>query len=250
MNLKTIGLVGFAFAVAVFIGSLALSNGWFQLEGVSVDQAGLGVILGFFGVFIAPIFVFAYVALRDANKSFKSQKPGSITFRDWLYNLIPFRPINKLIKQVFPEDQIVSKKVGLEAVLFPVPIFIVETNNNYFIDRRLQNFINPILIGLFLYLFGPVLLGKLSGVKDVSIVEFVIAMIIILMVPVTLFHLFWQVNNIEVIKKSWLTAIPNTGHLLFLYGKSKIARLSLSTDKFVNQEGEISLPFKKTFWVF
>lgn len=179
-----------------------------------------------------------------------NQKPNPITLKEWLYNLIPFRPITVLIKQVYPDDQIVSRKIGVEAKLFPVPVSIIETNNNFFIDRRLADFINSILFGLIIYFLGPVLISKFFGAKNPSSVQFMINLIVIVMIPMALFQLIWQVKNIEVIKKSWLTSHILSNHLLFLYGRSKIAKLSLSTDKFVSEEGQISLPFKKNFFVF
>lgn len=213
------------------------------------DLATIALIIMSVVIFIGVPIFFTTKAIKDAMEKFKSKKARTITLKDWLYNFIPFRPIATLIKQVYPDDRLISKKLCFELRVFPFPAFLIETNNNYFVDRRLQNLVNAILIGASLYFFGPFLLSKFSGVNDLSTIKFIINMILIIMIPATLFQLFWQVHNIEVIKKSWLTSTVNSGHLLFLYGKSKIAQLSLSTDKFVNEEGQISLPFKKYFLV-
>ena len=242
--MKSLGLIILFLFALIFLVSLAAMGGWFENSVISTEAAEIGMVIGFLGVFILPIFVFLSTAFKDAYKTFNSHKLGTITFQDWLYNLIPFSPIKSLIKQVYPEDQFISSRICFE--VNPLPVFLIETNNNFYMDRRLQNFLNKIIIMVVLYFFGVALLSSFTGITDLSLITTIVNTILVVMIPVTLFHLIWQVNNIEVVKKSWLTSAVTSGHVIFLYGKSRTAKLTLSTDKFANSQGSISLPFKKT----
>lgn len=147
-----------------------------------------------------------------------------LTLHDKLYDLIPFRPIAQLIKQIYPDQKIIKQnfcfngvtniavmgktRTGLDfKINFPFPATLVETNNSYYIDRRLQQFINVLFWGILLHFALPFI-----GTKNIQ--AYLPFGIVILL----LIDLFWQVTQIEIIRKIWIEDSTNRNHIVKLSG--------------------------------
>lgn len=255
------------FLIALIIFIIAMVLGVSLMYGVSDGKSDLGLIVAgiiFIGV---PILILGLIiwAMKDTYKSFKKGK-SEVSFTNWILNIIPFRPISTLIRQVYPDEQVRSQRLCFDGIIgflssgktpvnagyklnLPFPAFLVETNSSYYIDRRLQQIVNNILLILVVYFLGPFLMKSIGFDDPESMFKLLFYVVSFVAGMQISFALFWQVSRIDVIKKSWLSGEQKGNHLIQLSGKRpKGSQLSLSTDKFVNMGG-ITLPFKQVFFV-
>lgn len=266
MKVLLVAILGFILLMVVFVGLMTTTANFASYDEVIRNLIEITLIIGFLAIFILPIIFFTYRALRDTHKSFQSER-SSLTFREWLSNLIPFRPIKTLISQVYPNEKIIQKKICFDGfadlvklgrlpvgfgyeVNFPFPAFLIETNASYYIDRRLQQILNGTLGSLFFYWLTSLWADNSIEANDIERVKalFLFAVIVssaILILP----SLFWQVGRIKVIRKSWLRDENKKGRSLVLTGTiPSNSQITLSTDKFVNT-GSINIPFKHAFYL-
>ncbi len=210
------------------------------------------ILICFYGIHL-------YIFLR----SFKSQNT-----KQWLYNLRPFRPINTLIQQAYPNEKaIISKKIVFDSFItvskignlpfmfsykinFPIPALLIETDKSYYVDRRLQQLLNNLIVGPLLVLGIYFIMGVFNvgtEFRDRLVSLFVFAIFLLASLEV-FYSLFAQVNKVEVIKKEWISSEKKGKHLVILSGTiPKNSQLTLSKDAFINS-GRISNHFKQVFY--
>jgi hypothetical protein len=257
MKLLLIAIGIFLLVMILFVGlMISIANN-------QIDFPLFVIYLISFGVPILIIF-FTVLAIKDTYKSFRKNK-NKISFKSWLFNLIPFRPIDSLIKQVYPNEQVISKIICFDGIVNLVktgktpinfgyalnmvfPAFLIETDKGFYIDRRLQEVLKSIALPVIGY--GIALFVFHGSDHEQTLVKIFLYPIIFGTTILFLMALFWQVSRVDVIKKSWLSNIEKTKYKIILSGVIPTgAPLSLSTDKFVNT-GSISLPFKQIFFTF
>lgn len=220
-------------------------------------------IIGSVGLFILPIVFLTLKTLKDIKKSFESGE-SKITFNEWIYNLVPFRPIQVLINQAYPDEKIINKKqISFEGIAglvrfgklpvgagyeidIPFLARLYETNKSYYIDRRLQHFVlAPIEIGIIYLALADSRTEPLKYSNDIWVI-FTYLFFAIFVTFIIIFRIFFQTGRIEMIRKSWLAHQSKGGSMLTLSGTiPSHSQISLSTDKAMNT-GSINIPFAKT----
>ena len=132
---------------------------------------------------------------------------------------------------------------------FPLPARVIETDKSYYVDRRLQMVLNTSLFLLIAYLVVIFLLSSnvvvtLGDYITIAIIGFFIGMAILV------YPLFFQMREVKVYRKDWLTESDKNGKKLFLTGKVPIGSYAtLDHDTFLNT-GSISFPFKAFLYIF
>lgn len=262
-------------AIVVFV---VLTTFFAGLVGVgSVDQSFqtesqrkfffIMLIVGCVGLFLLPVLLLVFKTLRDIKKSFDSGE-SKITFREWVYNIIPFRPIQVLINQVYPDEEIIStKRISFEGVAglvkfgklpvgsgyqieIPFLAKLYETDKSYFIDRRFQHLaLAPIEILIIYFAIADSWAEPMKYSNDIWII-FTYLFFGIFVTFIVIFRIFFQTGRIEMIRKNWLNHETKNGNLLTLVGTIPThSQMSLSTDKAVNT-GNLNIPFAKSIHLF
>lgn len=154
------------------------------------------IFLGTLAFSILTIIVISVGFILNKYRFLKNPQPGQLTLKQWFYNLIPFRPIDVLIHQAYPNEKIISKRFCYDSVLvmtriipfptihinFPFPARVIETDKSYYTDR---------LVILALYFVFKIDFLSTARIYVNAVTLIVISSIMLL--PV----LFWQVLYIH-----------------------------------------------------
>lgn len=220
-----------------------------------------------FGVIGAVAIPFIAIKInKNINKTFEAEKKTP----EPEINITSFPTTISLVKKVRPNERIVRQKWCLEWSLMlyragvlpfglnlpnilPLPEILVETDEAFYIDRRLTFLSGLVTSGLILvlaYIFAhDWLVTLLPFLKDPNFIPVLSPFFVIMLIFVVIVNVFWQKGNIEVVKKSWLSNSDTKGRVLRLNGTVPANAITILSNQPFYENTGISSYFKRIFFL-